>query len=165
MEQAGIKLQEDLKACQEDLQKLQSQLMKEQADRMKAEIEAQRAEAMLDVSEAEKQALTNVQAKAESSAPQNQSIPQQQQPMIMPDVNGQLAGAIGPALEGIAQSSEGTSVAIQQMAEMQASLAQAIASNQQQLMELMAMVNQPKQSVVKIEKQKDGSFVGTKVEQ
>lgn len=163
MEQAGMKLQEDLKACQQDLQKLQSQLMQEQSKRMKAEIDAQRADAMLDVSEAEKQALTNIQSKNEQN--QQPSQPSQpQQPMILPDVNGQLASTLGPALDGVAQATQNTAETIQQMVQMQAELANQIAMNQQQVAELMAQISKPRESVVKIEKQKDGSFVGTKVE-
>ena len=40
-----------------------------------------------------------------------------------------------------------------------------IAQGQEQMAQLMQQMAQPKQSMLKIEKQPDGSFVGTKVEQ
>lgn len=169
MENAGAQLQDNLADCQKELQKVSGQLQSEQEKRIKAEIEAERNAALLDVSQAQQQAKDQIAQASrelqESSEPEEakeKSAPQNQ--MAILDVNGQMVGALAPALESIAQSVEQTSQTIAALAQSQQQLGGMIQDSRADSAAIMAEIAKPKVSTITVKKQKDGSFVGEKVE-
>lgn len=176
MEQAGMQLQEQLKQAQEQIQahggQLQSaekQVMQETAKRMKAELDAQRISALAAIEKAQEELRDLQEGQSEQGQPMqkmHQSQPMQpMQPMVLPDVNGALVGALAPMMEGVMASTQGTEQALSMLAQSQAQLSGDLARGQEMVAAMLAQLAAPKQASIKIEKQKDGSFVGTKVEQ
>jgi hypothetical protein len=168
LEMAGQEVQQQLTKTQQDLES-------EKVARQKAEIKAQQATSMLQIASREEQALNAIRsaedqlkAMQEPQAPQEQAptapAPQQQQPMIMPDVNGQLAAPLQALTEMMAVSMQNTEQALTVVAGTQQQLAQAEQRTAEVLAHVIAEVSKPRTSTIEVSKNAAGKFVGTRTE-
>jgi capsular polysaccharide biosynthesis protein len=126
---------------------------------MGLKIEIQKRDALDEIEEA--QELQIPQAPVQQAP---QAAPAPPQPMILPDVNGQLVGAIAPVLETLAASMQSTGDAISVIAQGQQQLMHDMAADREADKAFLMELQRPKQASVRIVKQADGSFVGEKIE-
>lgn len=139
-----------------------------QLAQQKAENDIQKREFAL----AEKQAAFDAAVKAQAAmpaqpvegAPVQQSAAPAGMSVVVQDPSGQVVGNIAEIGAGMAASNEATQAALSLLMEGQ----QALAASVQQASEMAAAAMQaaqaPKKSVIRVEKQADGSFVGVKEE-
>lgn len=85
-------------------------------------------------------------------------------PLVLPDVNNQLVGALGPVLNALVENGASTNQALSSLADGQAQLLQTVVQGQQVSEAMLAELSRPRTSSVRVVKQADGSFVGEKTE-
>jgi hypothetical protein len=173
MQQAGMQLEQqvdELKGAKEEAIQAKLAADAEKAKNIKLETEIFQLKAVEKIKAAQdefEQVVMQAQAGQVEQGERTERpepAPQQMQPMIMPDVNGQLVGALGPVLAALADSTANTSEALSTLAMGQQQMAETIAAGQEQTAILLAEAMKPKQSFIKVSKQPDGSFVGQKTE-
>lgn len=170
MQQAMQQMQDQVGQMDHVIQKMQDELDKAEQDKNAAVLKMQQAQSenmglKLDIQK--RDALDEIEEAMEGQQPVEQApqAPQQQQaPMVLPDVNGQLVGAIAPVLETLAATMQSTGEAVAVIAQGQQQLMQDMAVDRELDKALLMELQRPKQSSVRITKQADGSFVGEKVE-
>lgn len=163
-------LQQQGQAAQQEIDSLNQKLAKAEGDKMKAEIDAKEAQSMLSVQKAEQAAMEAINNAQQSSEPKPEAEPrqQQQQPVVLPDVNGQLAGMMQPIADVMAMAAQNTEQALAAIAQAQADLSATVqesnAQTAQMLAAVAAEVSKPRTSTIEVKKQADGSFAGTRKE-
>lgn len=144
----------------------QMKLHAEQVKRMELEIELERTRAIGDIKDAQQELERQSMQSPVDSAPKESQAPQQtQQPTVLLDTSGQLAGTLGPVMESLAASIQTTGEAVSMIAQGQQQLMQEIAVGRDTDNAILFELQKPKVSQVRIVKQADGSFAGERVEQ
>jgi len=170
VQQAMQQMQEQMGQLDHVVQAMQSELEQKEQEAGAAKLAVQKAQSeciSLKLEIEKRDALEEIRDAQEMQMPAEQAPqqPQQQQaPMVLPDVNGQLVGAIGPVLETLAATMQSTGEAVAVIAQGQQQLMQDMAADREQDMALLMELQRPKQTQVRIVKQADGSFVGEKIE-
>jgi hypothetical protein len=133
--------------------------MKQQLD--KAELDLHREQAIADIKDAQQAAMTAQAVPTESEPVEKEP----QQPMIMPDVNGQLVGAFTPVIEMMMQTIDGTKQALDVVSQGQQMIMAEMAQDREQDKAIIAELMRPKTSTIQVSKTADGKFVGKRVEE
>jgi hypothetical protein len=169
LQSAGQEVQGMLTEAQ---QKLQAETVARQKAEMKAQqadMRAQQSDMMLKIAAREEQAMNAVRQAQEGQEPK-ESAPAQpaQQPMVLPDVNGQLAGMMAPIAEVMQASQQGTQEALSVIAEQQANLGVLVQESSAQTAQLLATVvaeiAKPKTTTMQIKSPSGGVYTATKTE-
>lgn len=166
LQQAGMEVQGQLT----DLQK---QLQDEKFKRQKAELGEAEATTELQIYKSQDAAIKAVQTAQKQAqteqVPSETTAPAPQQPMVLPDVNGQLAQQIAAPMQAItemvATSMQNSSQALEMVAMTQEQLAQSEERIVSALSMVAEQVSKPRVSTIEVSKNKDGKFVGTRTEQ
>lgn len=151
MGQALNNASQQVDGLEAEVQKREQALMQEQAKRMKVEIDLQKERALSEIEDARMEPRTS----SPSVAPN---------PLIMMDVNGQLAGAMGPVLENLAASMSSTQGVMNLIAAGQQQIRQDMAADREKDDAILAELSRPKTAQVRVVKAADGSFVGERIE-
>jgi hypothetical protein len=173
MEQQVQALQTAGQEVQGMLTEAQQALQAETVARQKAEMKAQQSDMkayqsdmMLKIAAREEQAMNNVRQAQEGepreAAPAQPA--QQQQPMVLPDVNGQLAQAIQPIAEMVAMSVQSTEQALTAVAEVGAVVQQASAQTNEMLGAILAEQAKPKTTTMTIKSPSGAVYTAEKTE-
>lgn len=153
------------------IQAMQADIEKSQQETNAAKLAAQKAQSetlSLKMEIEKRDAIDEIEAARgyqEPTQPQ-QAQPAQPQmpPVVLPDVNGALVGALSPIMESIAASIQSNGEAVSVIAQGQQAMLNQMANDNAVTQAMLSEVARPKQSSVRIVKQADGSFVGEKVE-
>jgi hypothetical protein len=170
VQQAMDQMQGQMQQLDHVIQQMQAELEQKEQEANAAKLAVQKAQSeciSLKLEIEKRDAIDEIRDAQEVQMPVEQAPqqPQQQQaPLVLPDVNGQLVGAIGPVLETLAATMQSTGEAVAVIAQGQQQLMQEMAADREQDMALLMELQRPKQSQVRIVKQPDGSFVGEKIE-
>lgn len=171
VQQAMQEMQGQVQQLDHVIQQMQSEIEKAEQEKNAAVLKMQQAQSEnmgLKIEIQKRDALDEIEEAQEVTKPVEQvqqSAPAPQQPMILPDVNGQIVGVIAPVLKTLAASMQSTGEAVAVIAQGQQQLMHDMAADRETDKALLMELQRPKQSSVRIVRQADGSFVGEKVEQ
>lgn len=168
LEQQNAELMKGLQEAAQEHSEMQSTLQKKEIELQleKAQKELQAREFAL----AEKQAAFDAQVREQANASMQSADGQGQKnapagmSVVVQDPSGQVVGNIAEIGAGVTASQEATQAGIAMLMKTQQALAQGIAQATEMAAAALQAAQAPRKSVIRVEKQANGSFIGVKEE-